>query len=231
MIKNPIPQEYIEDLLVRMAYHSSSIEGNTISLPETISIILENTIPTKEKGHSIREFYEIENHKQAFDYMLSLLESDEKLSISQVKQFHFLLLDRLQHDHGEFKKSQNAIRGAEFETASPQETPQLMTQWVDNTVYRLELSKDETAICDTLAEVHIQFERIHPFSDGNGRVGRLLNMYLAFVYVGAPVIIDSKKRADYIRLLAEQNSSGLAEMFLESIKFEKERIMKFSSKQ
>lgn len=60
--------EYLEDMLVRMAYHSSEIEGNTISLPQTVSIILEGTLPGENK--SIREFYEIENHKQTFDYML-----------------------------------------------------------------------------------------------------------------------------------------------------------------
>ena len=47
-----------------MAYYSSEIVGNTIILPETVSIILENTLPSSRKG--IREFYEIENHKQAF---------------------------------------------------------------------------------------------------------------------------------------------------------------------
>ena len=48
-------QDYLDDILVRMAYHSSGIEGNTISLPETVSIILESTLP--RNGKSIREFY------------------------------------------------------------------------------------------------------------------------------------------------------------------------------
>ena len=64
-------QDYLDDVLVRIAYHSSGIEGNTISLPETVSIILESSLPTSRK--SIREFYEIENHKQAFSYILDLL--------------------------------------------------------------------------------------------------------------------------------------------------------------
>ncbi|MEX5398746.1 Fic family protein, partial [Streptococcus sp. ZJ93] len=51
--------KYLDDILVRMAYHSSGIEGNTISLPETVSIIIENSLPGNHK--SIREFYEIEN--------------------------------------------------------------------------------------------------------------------------------------------------------------------------
>lgn len=72
-------QDYIDDILVRMAYNNSAIEGNTISL-----------------------------------------------------------LDRLQHDKGQFKQSQNAIVRSEFRTATLEETPQLMSQWVDNTIYRTE---------------------------------------------------------------------------------------------
>ena len=53
-------KDYFNDILIRMAYHSSGIEGNTISLPETVTIILENKMPTS--GKTIREFYEIENH-------------------------------------------------------------------------------------------------------------------------------------------------------------------------
>ncbi|HHA9871893.1 TPA: Fic family protein, partial [Streptococcus pneumoniae] len=72
-------QNYLDDILVRMAYHSSGIEGNTISLPETVSIILESTLP--RNGKSIREFYEIENHKQAFSYLLDSLANHQALTV------------------------------------------------------------------------------------------------------------------------------------------------------
>ncbi len=91
-------QDYLDDILVRMAYHSSGIEGNTISLPETVSIILENTLP--RNGKSIREFYEIENHKQVFSYLLDSLANHQALTVGLVQDFHTLLVDRLQHDRG-----------------------------------------------------------------------------------------------------------------------------------
>lgn len=91
-------QDYLDDILVRMAYHSSGIEGNTISLPETVSIILESTLPGKHK--SIREFYEIENHKQAFSLLLDSLTNHAPLTLGLVQDFHALLTDRLQHDRG-----------------------------------------------------------------------------------------------------------------------------------
>ncbi|MDO4775530.1 MAG: Fic family protein [Aerococcaceae bacterium] len=215
-------QKYLDDILVRMAYHSSGIEGNTISLPETVSIILENTLP--QKGKSIREFYEIENHKQTFHYLVDLLSGQETISIHALLNIHSLLTDRLQHDKGHFKTQQNAIIGAEFKTATPHETPHLMQQWVDNTNYRLQHADSEQTILETLADTHIQFERIHPFSDGNGRVGRLVLLYLSMLYLSAPVVISRDNRAEYMELLANQDVNGLAAMLKQSLDYERERI-------
>jgi len=218
-------QDYLDDILVRMAYHSSGIEGNTISLPETVSIILESTLPGKHK--SIREFYEIENHKQAFSLLLDSLANHAPLTLGLVQDFHALLTDRLQHDRGRFKTVQNAIIGAEFKTASPEETPFLMAQWVDNTAYRLDMAKSERETVEVLADTHIQLERIHPFSDGNGRAGRLILMYLAMKYLGAPVIVSKNGRAEYMELLANQNIHGLADLLQQSLDAEKERMSQF----
>ena len=215
-------QNYLDDILVRMAYHSSGIEGNTISLPETVSIILESTLP--RNGKSIREFYEIENHKQAFSYLLDSLANHQALTVGLVQYFHALLVDRLQHDRGQFKQVQNAIIGAEFQTASPAETPYLMTQWADNTAYRLDHAQNEKEI---LADTHIQIERIHPFSDGNGRTGRLLLMYLAMKYLNAPIIVSKDSRAHYMELLANQDVTGLSDLFKESLDYEKTRKGQF----
>lgn len=213
---------YLDDVLVRMSYHSSGIEGNTISLPETVSIILENALPTGRK--SIREFYEIENHKGAFAYLLDLLAENAPLSLDMVLGIHERLTDRLQHDKGQFKTSQNAIIGAEFQTASPAEVYPLMLQWCDNTNYRLDHARQIHDLLAVLADSHIQFERIHPFSDGNGRTGRLLVLYLAMKYLETPVIVSKDRRADYMEALANQDVETLAEIFGQSHKTEKHRL-------
>lgn len=220
-----VSQAYLDDVLVRMAYHSSGIEGNTISLPQTVSIILEGTLPSGSK--SICEFYEIENHKQAFDYLIKLLAENQPLDKAEIKQFHSLLTDRLQHDKGQFKTQQNAIRGAEFQTATPEETPLLMSQWADNTNYRLDSSNNEQEILDVLADTHIQFERIHPFSDGNGQAGRLILMYLSMKYLEVPIVIRKEWRGQYMEYLGEQDSEHLANLFSESLGFERERMTEF----
>ncbi|EHZ82312.1 fic/DOC family protein [Streptococcus pneumoniae 8190-05] len=124
-------------------------------------------------------------------------------------------------------KLQNAIIGAEFQTASPAETPYLMTQWADNTAYRLEHAQNEKEVLEILADTHIQIERIHPFSDGNGRTGRLILMYLAMKYLNAPIIIPKDSRAHYMELLANQNVTGLADLFKKSLDYERIRKKQF----
>ena len=219
-------QDYLNDILIRMAYHSSAIEGNTITLPEVSNIFLERSLPGSRKG--IREFYEIENHKQAFEYLFDNIDNNKDLNIDLLLDIHRYLVDRLQHDAGCFKSSQNAIVGAEFQTSSLSESPYLVRQLMDNTNYRLNNAKEDTEILEILANTHIQFERIHPFSDGNGRCGRLVLLYLGIKYLNSPLIISKEYRAEYIEYLAEQNIAGLTTLLSNSLEFEKERVSQFN---
>lgn len=218
-------RDYMDDLLIRMAFHSCAIEGNTISLPQVGGIFLERMLPSG--GKSVREFYEVENHKSACEYIGSLLVAGQPLTLAEVKEIHSLLTDRLQHDRGRFKSQENAIQGIEFKTVSPLESPQLMEQWVDKTNYRLDLAVDENNYLEVLADTHIQFERIHPFSDGNGRTGRMVLLYLSMKYLEAPVVIRKEWRGRYMEFLGEQDVSGLVSLFKESIDFERKRIKEF----
>ena len=83
-IKN-INYEYFLDLSVRITYHSNAIEGNTLTLNETATIILDSTIPG---GKSVREIFEVLNHKKAIDYMLTELVNDRKLDIYVIKNIN-----------------------------------------------------------------------------------------------------------------------------------------------
>ena len=104
-----------------------------------------------------------------------------------------------------------------------------MLQWVDNLKYRLSVTHTVEEITKALAENHIQFERIHPFSDGNGRTGRILNIFLALQADIAPVVIKVDDRARYIQLLSTEDVEGLSELFRESTTFEEERIKVFGN--
>ena len=225
---NKMPQNYLDDMLVRLAHHSAGIEGNTISLPATVSIILNGTLPISS-GATVREFYEIENHKQAFSNMLDHLESNDTLSVSIIKEVHADLTDRLQYDKGQFKKNENLIIGAEFQTASPSETPFLVQQLVDNLEYRLENAATDEEKLERILDAHIQFERIHPFSDGNGRTGRMLMNYSLLQKGFPPLIIEKETKATYIELLAKQDLDGFMSFAKEILAKEQKRMKAFQN--
>ena len=222
-IKN-INYEYFQDLSVRMTHHSNAIEGNTLTLNETATIILDSTTPGSK---SIREVYEVLNHKRAIDYMINELENGQKLDIYIIKKINKEILDRLNDNAGNFKNSSNAILGADFETSTPQNAPFLTKNWIENLNYRLELCKNEDEKLFEILNSHIEFERIHPFSDGNGRTGRLIMLYLCFQEGISPFVIEKENRALYMSYLREQNSEIIATKVKELQKFERERMNKF----
>ena len=223
-----LPREYIDDLLVRIAYHSSAIEGNTISLADTVTILLHETIPGKV---SKREFYEIENHKQALEYVIDQLENNESLSLNIVRGIHTQLMDHLNFDRGMWKTHDNAIVGADFNTASAHDVPYLMKQWIDNINYRLHQSKTDEEKIKHILEMHIDFERIHPFSDGNGRTGRLLIIYSLLEHDISPIIIPVDLKPDYIRFLANKDSEGLYNLLYPIALEESKRRKAFENKE
>lgn len=92
-----LPDKYIADLLVRMSHYSNAIENNTITLPETVSIIVHSVIPNNV---SLREFYEIDNHQYAMEYVLSANILEEKFSIDTLLKMHEILMDKLHHEKG-----------------------------------------------------------------------------------------------------------------------------------
>ena len=219
-------QDYLDDILVRLAHHSAGIEGNTISLPATVSIILNGTLPTSGKA-TVREFYEIENHKQAFENMLSHLLNEDPLKVTIIKGIHADLTDRLQYDRGQFKKNENMIIGAEFQTASPAETPSLMVQLVDNLEYRLDSARSDEEKLFAILDTHIQFERIHPFSDGNGRTGRMTLNYSLLQQGFPPLIIEKETKAQYIEFLGNQDVDGFVQFAKALLGKEQKRMQAF----
>ena len=219
-----INYEYFLDLSVRMTHHSNAIEGNTLTLNETATIILDSTIPGSK---SVREVFEVLNHKKAIDYMISELENEKKLDIYMIKNINKEILDRLNDNAGNFKNSSNAIIGADFETSTPSQAPVLTKNWIENLNYRLELCKNNDEKLLEILHSHIEFERIHPFSDGNGRTGRLIMLYLCFQEKMSPFVIEKSDRALYMTYLREQNVEIIFERIKELQEFEDNRLIQF----
>jgi Fic family protein len=221
-----LPKDYSDDLLVRMTHHSSAIENNTITLSETISILLHHTIPNKV---SVREFYEVENHRMAFQYIIEHIEHE--FTISLIHDVHSLLMDRLHHERGRFKSQDNAIVGATFQTASPRETPSLMHQWIQNLNYKIQNAESKEDIVASICASHIEFERIHPYADGNGRTGRLLMMHLLLQNQVLPLVILKENKHEYIQFLENQDVQGFATYALAGIEKEQQRYQAFLNSQ
>ena len=220
-----LPFEYMEDMLVRMAHHSTAIEGNTLTQAETISILIHNFIP---RDMSEREYYEVKNYRKAFN---TLLEADRKITTELIKKYNKYIMENLHDLNGKFKTTQNLILGAEFEPTKPYLVPFEIEDWCNNLSYRLENAKTNEEKVEIIMDQHIKFEKIHPFNDGNGRTGRLLIIHSCLKEDLEPIIIPKEKKGKYINLLASENLKELTKWALQLQEKERDRIEKFSNKE
>ena len=99
--------------------------------------------------------------------------------------------------------------------------------WIENLNYRLGLCKNNNEKLLEILHSHIEFERIHPFSDGNGRTGRLIMLYLCFQENISPFVIEKNDRALYMNYLREQNADIILDKVKELQEFEKKRMEQF----
>ena len=204
-----LPFEYMEDMLVRMAHHSTAIEGNTLTQAETISILIHNFIP---RDMSEREYYEVKNYRKAFN---TLLEADRKITTELIKKYNKYIMENLHDLNGKFKTTQNLILGAEFEPTKPYLVPFEIEDWCNNLSYRLENAKTNEEKVEIIMDQHIKFEKIHPFNDGNGRTGRLLIIHSCLKEDLEPIIIPKEEKGKYINLLASENLKELTKWALQ----------------
>lgn len=220
-----LPFEYMEDILVRMAHHSTAIEGNTLTQAETISILIHNFIP---RDMSEREYYEVKNYRKAFN---TLLEADRKITTELIKKYNKYIVENLHDLNGKFKTTQNLILGAEFEPTKPYLVPFEIEDWCNNLSYRLDNAKTNEEKVEIIMDQHIKFEKIHPFNDGNGRTGRLLIIHSCLKEDLEPIIIPKEEKGKYINLLASENLKELTKWALQLQEKERDRIEKFSNKE
>jgi Fic family protein len=197
-----------EAFISLFTYDSTNIEGNTLTLQETAQLLFEGITPRK----SLREINEIVNHKEAFDF---LLEYKEDITKKMILQLHEIvtkntLKEEITDQVGTYRTIQVYIRGVEWLPAKTEEVPQEMQQlyaWYTknkNTLHPLILA----------AQFHVVFEMIHPFIDGNGRVGRLLLNFMLHKN-GFPMInIPHKKKHIYYNTLEKAQVKGDLKPFI-----------------
>lgn len=210
-------RDYFEDFITRSTYHSNRIEGNTLSYVETYAILF-NANQFQVRGEP-REFFEAVNHKYALSYVLD--HCNEPLNQEVIKHIGILINKNIDEIAG-YRTVNVLIKGAEHIPPAPNQVPSLMMQFVynyENTTFSSPFQR--------AAQAHLQFERIHPFTDGNGRTGRLLINYEMLRNNLPPIVIPSDRRTEYFKLLASLNTEGLSHFFEELSTLESERLQAF----
>lgn len=191
-------QRLHQDLRLLTTYHSNAIEGNTLSLHET-QMVLEYGITVD--GHPLREYLEATNHAEAFDTLSKFVESS--VTVETVKMLHGLVMDKIDPHAGELRAVPLYIRGASFTPPAARDVPGYLAQWVRW------LSGDAALRYDPVtraAIAHYDFEALHPFTDGNGRVGRLLLNLMLMQDGYPPALVLREWRPRYIQALHRAHS-------------------------
>ncbi|MBR2561690.1 MAG: Fic family protein [Eubacterium sp.] len=189
------------ELQVRMTYNSNHMEGSALSEEQTRLIFETNTVDAGD-GIPVDDILETVHHFRAVDYIID--HAEEELTEDCIKELHYIL----KHDTkiaslswfavGDYKQQANVV--GERETAKPKDVPARMKDLL--TAYN---AKKNISVLDIIA-FHSEFEHIHPFQDGNGRVGRLIALKECLRWNIVPFIIEDAKKSFYYRGLSEWNN-------------------------
>ncbi len=193
-------------------HNSTSIEGNTLTLRETGILLFDGITP---KGKSVREINEVLGHRNALDFML---EYEADISKDLILELHARVMkDTLPGDYksqiGRYREVQVFIRGLDWTPPGPGDVPgdmKALLSWY---------SKNRGKVDPLVAAVyfHVGFEIIHPFIDGNGRVGRLLLNFILHRNGYPMVSIPNREKQRYYDALREAQTQGNLRPFLEFV--------------
>ncbi|MDR2717573.1 MAG: Fic family protein [Treponema sp.] len=200
---------------IETTYSSNAIEGNTHTLEET-KVILEDGITIG--GHPLREFYEVEGHGKAYDYMFSLIKKRD-ITEQDILYCHLLFSQNIPGfiSPGEYRKIEVLISGSAKVLPKADNVPVKMREFIEWT------NKERNNLHPVLfaAEAHRQLVNIHPFTDGNGRISRLVMNTFLYQDTLFPVSIPVLRRTDYYNILERNNRDDfgvyIAELELQTL--------------
>jgi Fic family protein len=213
----PLPQAALrnlhDDLVLRWTYHSNAIEGNTLTLMET-KVVLEGITVG---GKLLREHFETINHRDAILYVEDIVRNADKAKAAepfsewQIRNLHRLVLKNIDDENaGRYRQLNVTIAGARHVPPDMLLVPQQMAaliQWYDTAAVALHPVA-------RAAKLHLDFVKIHPFIDGNGRTARLL-LNLELMKSGFPaIVLPVERRLAYYNALDTAHVDGDEEPFL-----------------
>ena len=180
---------------IDLTYNSNHIEGSRLTKEQTRYIFETNTLGITAENTRIDDILETVNHFRCIDYII--VHATEKITESHVKQLHSILKNNTSDSQkswfavGDYKRLANEVGGEE--TVQPHDVHKRMKTLL------AEYNANKHVTFDDILDFHVQFERIHPFQDGNGRVGRLLIFWQCLQSGIVPFIITEELRMFYYR--------------------------------
>ena len=187
---------------IEFTYNSNHMEGSRLTHDETRYIYETNTIGLENKQFNVDDIVETVNHFRCIDYIIE--NSDKAVTEKMLKELHLILKTGTSDSRkswfavGDYKKLPNEVGG--LETTRPEDVhdkiKELLNAYKEHNVQSF----------DTLLDFHVQFERIHPFQDGNGRIGRLILFKECLKHDIVPFIITDEVKMFYYRGLSEWNA-------------------------
>ena len=186
---------------IELTYNSNHMEGSRLTQEQTRYIFETNTIGTEKEALNVDDVIETANHFRCVDIIID--NAKAALTEKFIKELHLILKNGTSDSGkdwfrvGEYKKMPNEVGG--METALPEE----VADKIKNLLAEYNGKKEKTF--EDILDFHVKFERIHPFQDGNGRVGRLIMFKECLKYGIVPFIIEDNRKLFYYRGLNEWN--------------------------
>ncbi|MEK6920268.1 MAG: Fic family protein [Nanoarchaeota archaeon] len=201
-------EKYFENFMIKFTYDSNKIEGSTLTLRDTANLLKEGITPANKP---IKDIKETESHKKLFYIML---DSNKDLSLNTALFWHKILLEAIDAEiAGKIRKHQVAIAGTDVELPFPAEVPVLLEEFFN--WYNKEKKKLHPV--ELAALVHLRFVSIHPFTDGNGRMSRIMMNFILHKN-GFPMLnIQYTNRAAYYKALERSQKTKKEQIFVQYI--------------
>ena len=186
---------------IDLTYNSNHIEGSRLTHDQTRYIFETNTLGMENEVINVDDVIETVNHFRCIDSIID--HANTVLTEKWIKEIHLILKSGTSDSRkewfvvGDYKKVPNEVGG--MDTALPEEVADRMKILLE------EYNNKEEKTLEDILDFHVKFERIHPFQDGNGRVGRLIIFKECLKYNIVPFIIDDDLKMFYYRGLKEWN--------------------------
>jgi Fic family protein/DNA-binding XRE family transcriptional regulator len=210
-------KDILDKLTLYLTYHTNTIEGSTMTLSDVENVIFDNKVLS---NRSATEQAEARNHQAALNWLLEqLINKGNNLVIDEefILNIHLRLMNGIISDAGQYRNHTVRIMGSHVTLANYMKIPELIAGLV------VDIQTSSGDIVDIMAYTHAKFEQIHPFSDGNGRTGRLILLAQALkAGLVPPLVVKERKYAyyKYLEIAQTKNDYAPLELFVsESIVF------------